>query len=130
MQIMSEALSLLPVTVFPCFPEAGKSAVLNHILNNSDGLNVAVSVNDMSEINIIAATVKNDSSFYRSEEKFAEHWREPSDPMRQARVFIGQDPEIQAIIDHSNVCRLNKERILPGKNMCSKLSNPFPSWRH
>lgn len=63
----------LPVTVLSGFLGSGKTTVLNRVLNNRDGLRVAVIVNDMSEVNIDGRLLNPDGkALSRTEEKLVE----------------------------------------------------------
>jgi G3E family GTPase len=63
----------IPVTVLSGFLGAGKTTVLNHILQKQKELRVAVIVNDMSEFNVDAKLIQDGQiSIDRSQEKIVE----------------------------------------------------------
>ncbi|WP_181592548.1 GTP-binding protein [Paenibacillus sp. YN15] len=59
----------IPVTVLCGYLGAGKTTILNHVLNNREGLKVAVIVNDLGEVNVDADLIRDGGGLSRTEEK-------------------------------------------------------------
>lgn len=62
----------IPVTVLSGYLGAGKTTVLNNILNNRQGIKIAVIVNDMSEVNIDKDLIADGGGISRTDEKLVE----------------------------------------------------------
>lgn len=62
----------LPVTVLSGFLGAGKTALLNHVPHDKEGLRVAVIVNDLSEVNVDAGLIARENTLSRIPERVVE----------------------------------------------------------
>ena len=65
---MENQIKTVPITILTGYLGAGKTTLMNHILNNKEGYKVAVIVNDIGEVNIDAKLI-SDGGFIQEEDK-------------------------------------------------------------
>lgn len=65
---MENKIKVTPITILTGYLGAGKTTLMNHILNNREGYKVAVIVNDIGEVNIDAKLIA-DGGFIQEEDK-------------------------------------------------------------
>nr|WP_029191251.1 GTP-binding protein [Paenibacillus elgii] len=70
--MMEHNTTKIPVTVLSGYLGAGKTTIINYVLNHRHGLKVAVIVNDLSEVNVDAALIQDGGGLSRTEEKLVE----------------------------------------------------------
>jgi hypothetical protein len=113
--LINKAELRLPVTVLSGFLGADKTTLLNHILNNREGLRVSVPKEKWPTDDEKLAVINT-------------RWAEPYGDAQQELVLIGIEMDEVALRQGFDACLLTDAELQSGESNWADYVDPFPLW--